>query len=253
MSLKAEIKDPIVVKTLETIKLLDDEPVINATREGIQVKGLNKSHTMFHNIKLGKELFRKYCVDEEFGIGVDAYKLSKIMGRCKGDVELEITEEKIIVKVDDERARTFTIGAISTEYKDSVRMPQLEIDNELVVGTDTFKQAVADSKVFDNKKSELEITYNHDEESLTITSESELDDGKIMVEDEDVEVLRTDESESQSKVILSTGYVEDIMKFKTANGEWNVEIADNQPIIFKNSADGLEMVFMIAPILKEDF
>lgn len=249
MSLKAKANDPILVKTLSNIKLLDDEPVINITREGIQIKGLNKSHTLFHNIKLDKHLFISYGVDEELKVAVDSQKLSQIMNKIKGDeMELQITEEQIMIIARGENTRTFKLGAIIPEYADNTKMPVIETDNTLQIPATAIKQAVEDAKILDNKMNKLTFNYNADEDVLTISSTNELADSEIQVQTRDIEAVRKDATSPRCEAVFSSEYIESIMKFETNHDQWTVGLGDCQPIVFE--ADN--MTFILAPIIEAE-
>lgn len=246
MNFKATTNNPTVQNILSNLKLLDDEPILSIEEEHIRIVGLNKSNTMFHEILLDNTLFLKYELEQPFKIGLNSQKLAYIMGRCSNsEIEFEINDENIKIIAKGDNTRTFKIGAIMADYTKTVQPPILPEANQLTVSSETIKQAVSDSKLFD-KANNLKFNYDSSNDALKISASSKYDGGLIEVE---TIVENECKHKTDCEPVFNSDYLETIMKFETLNNEWEMNLGEDLPVQFTAKDMGFCLSFIVAPII----
>ena len=122
---EGQIESRILKNWLKAIKAVTNEFRMEIQKEnGWLVTAINDAHTALVDISLEKDAFDRYEVKEDFEVALDSDPLEHIVKDARGNIELEITKEKLIANTNNTR---FEIRLLSPETIQKPSVPS-ELD-----------------------------------------------------------------------------------------------------------------------------
>lgn len=176
--LKAKIEAKIFREVFGAIGSVLDEVPIEITAEGMDIQCMNTSHVALLIGDMKKEMFDEYEFTKKKTetIGLDADKVNTMLNRVKPSdiLEIEIREEKMLLRMIGETKRTFSIDLLATLEKKS-KIPDIPSTAAIKISAETIKEGIKDAGIvgdhitFECKKDRLFFLKAGDYSDFTMT------------------------------------------------------------------------------------
>jgi proliferating cell nuclear antigen len=241
---KAVLSDPGILKTsFNAIASIVGEVQILASKDGLTLDALDKSHIVFVHLELKPDLFDEYKVDELMKVNVDTYELINVLKRAGKDdtIELGADEDYLTLIFDGEARTTFKIYLIDMEYE-SPSPPELDYSVEVELPFLLLKDAVKDVGIIANK-----VIFNVDTDKVIISGEGEFGDVRK-------EYVHGEEVKEEVVVMGSLENIKEVTRADKFSDTVVLKLGNELPLnfILKMPSDEGELSFLIAPRIESE-
>ena len=238
-----KLRNPfLLTKAVEIISDIVTEIKIKVNEFGLSVIAMDPANVAMIAFKLPKSSFSEFDVESET-LGINPSDLKKILKRAgvKSTLTLEKRDNKLNIQIEDKILRNFSLTLIDINSEDK-SLPSLEFSSKVTLNSNDFIESLEDCMVVSN--------------SCSLSTK----DGKFIIESKGLNSARSefsgDEAEIESGDCESRYSLEYIQKFIKAiklGDRTVISFAKDHPLKIDVSESGLEMNFILAPRVENDY
>lgn len=236
---KAVIIEPKIFKALvNTIGGILTEAMFTVNKDGISLRGLDRSRITYIDMILKVDWFDAFSCDNEQTVTIDTEQLIKVMRRVRKDdvVELSSDESRLLVTFEGSSRRTFKIIMVDMEFE-SPPPPDLDFSASVMIPVEEFEGGIKDAEVFSE---ELAITL--DNESIKLGTIGDMGDNSLeYLHGEKIDLKKPVTSrytlEKLKEIIKSKDLAEDVI----------LHVGESFPIKIDFGSDKAFISFLLAP------
>jgi len=146
--LKAKIEAKIFREVFGAVGSVLDEVPIEITAEGMNIQCMNTSHVALLIGDMKKEMFDEYEFTKAETIGLDTDRVNTMLNRVKPSdiLEIEIREEKMLLRMIGETKRTFSIDLLAT-LENKSKIPEIPSTATIKISAETIKDGIKDAGI----------------------------------------------------------------------------------------------------------
>ena len=241
---KGQIDSHILKNWLKAIKAVTNEFRMEIQKEnGWLVTAINDANTALVNISLQKDAFDKYEDEKNFEAALDCDLLEHIVKDARGNIELEITEEKLIANTNNTR---FEIRLLSPETIRKPSVPsELDFKAKIYLYTEDLRQGLqAAAKVSQWDEVVLAVKNNH----FFVKSVGESEVMEMMLSADDLIKLEGESCRS----MFSLNYLTPMIKAVNTKS-LKLELGVDEPIKIAWKDENMSVMYLLAPRVSEDW
>jgi proliferating cell nuclear antigen len=237
--------EPNKIKSIFTsIEEVVDEVIIEVDSDAWVLNALDRSHITFVKLLLTKDYFTEYSCPEPVKLAVDTKELLKVLKRGKSDDTLTLQADEghlIIIFKNMDLRRTFKIKLIDLDYEPP-QAPDLEWPSTVKLPFSTFKDAISDIEVMDNK-----VAMSVDEDKIYMDAEGDFGDAKF-------EYLHGEKIEKKVRSVFSLEKIKFMLKTDKFSDEVTLGLGVDMPLLLiLNDVDENGFLrYMLAPRIEQE-
>jgi len=239
---KGQIDSRILKSWLKAIKAVTHEFRMEIYKEnGWLVTAINEANTALVNISLQRDAFDKYETKKNFTVALDCDLLDHIVKDARGNIELEITKEKLIANTENTR---FEIRLLSPG---TIRKPsapsELDFKAKIYLYTEDLRRGLqAAERVSQWDEVVLAVKDNH----FFVKSVGESEVMEMMLSRYDLIKLEGENCRST----FSLNYL--IPMIKAVNTKsLKLELGTDEPIKIVWEDESMSVMYLLAPRVSE--
>lgn len=218
---------------------------IEADRDGLRFRGLDKSHIAFIGMDVKSDYFDSFEIDQPDNCVIDTNELVKILKRSKNSDTLlfEFDNENVkfqFVNEDKGTKRSFNLRQIDIEY-DSPTLPQIQYPVKVDIDSKLFDDGLKDCELYSEK-----VKLQAENENLYLIADGNFGNYKSN--------LQLYESVNKAESVFSLDFLKRFFKLANLSTELVLEMGNNMPLsLTMEDDDGLKVDFLLAPRIEEDY
>ena len=241
---------------LQNIRAYSEHVVMNISKDGLFMQGMDSSHCSFFEIKLNPSWFDVFYYDEDSDIstlGINTNILYKIITIFKDG-------QTIVLEVqDDDRLHISFIGGNDKIFNKYFEIPLMDIQQETVKITieDTDVELIMTSKSFHELINQFQnfdenLSLHFTEEEVSMFSDGIYGLMKVNINLEDVTEYSVVE-DSDIKQSYSLKYIAMMCLFNKLSDEFNMTFSEDKPMTGRYDLDDESFVkFYLATKVVDD-
>jgi len=241
---KGQIDARILKNWLKAIKAVTNEFRMEIHKEdGWLVTAKNDANTALVDISLQKDVFDKYKTKKSFTVALDCDLLDHIIKDARGNIEVEITKEKLIAVTNNTR---FEIRLLSPETIRKSSVPsELDFKAEIYLYTEDLRRGLqAAERVSQWDEVVLAVKDNH----FFVKSVGESEVMEMMLSPDDLIKLEGENCRS----IFSLNYLMPMIKAVNTRS-LKLELGTDEPIKIAWEDENMSVMYLLAPRVSEDW
>jgi len=241
---KGQIDARILKNWLKAIKAVTNEFRMEIHKEdGWLVIAKNDANTALVDISLQKDTFETYQAKKDFTVAMDCDLLEHIVRDARGNIELEITKEKLAANTNNTR---FEIRLLSPE---TIRKPsapsELDFKAKIYLYTEDLRRGLqAAERVSQWDEVVLAVKDNH----FFVKSVGESEVMEMMLSPDDLIKLEGENCRS----IFSLNYLMPMIKAVNTKS-LKLELGTDEPIKIAWGDENMSVIYLLAPRVSEDW
>lgn len=243
--LRVTIKSDFLRTVVDAIAILVDEVDLHFTPDGLYAQAVDPAHAGMIDLKLNKEAFEEYDVEEENEMAVD-------LGKVKGMLKLPATEDVISLEQEEEGRLVVRIGNLTrhmtlldTAEMSDAKIPSLDLDTEVVVSTDEVYRGVRASEAVSDH---IALAASPDE--FELSAEGDTDTVNLAIPEGQLVSL---ECEERVRSLFSLAYFSDMIKAAKSD-EIKFRLGTDYPakMMFKVADGQGDITYVLAPRIESE-
>ncbi len=230
-------------KVVDTVSTLLDEICFEVDEEGIKASAMDPSHVALVSLEIPKLAFEEYEADNH-DIGIDLEAFKKVMNRAK-------SKDKLILELDEERnklnvifentgKRKFSLALLDLSAS-SVKVPDIEYPNVIMIKGDAFKEALKDASLFSDY-----VVLKADENKFVVHAKGDLNENEAIFE-KDCSAIISLEVKEEAKSAFNLDYLIDMVKGVSSGDIIKIYLGNDMPVKLEYSIAGVNLTFLLAP------
>ncbi len=230
-------------KVVDTVSTLLDEICFEVDEEGIKASAMDPSHVALVSLEIPKLAFEEYEADNH-DIGIDLEAFKKVMNRAK-------SKDKLILELDEERnklnvifentgKRKFSLALLDLSAS-SVKVPDIEYPNVIMIKGDAFKEALKDASLFSDY-----VVLKADEDKFVVHAKGDLNENEAIFE-KDCSAIISLEVKEEAKSAFNLDYLIDMVKGVSSGDIIKIYLGNDMPVKLEYSIAGVNLTFLLAP------
>ena len=241
---KGQIESRILKNWLKAIKAITNEFRMEIQKEnGWLVTAINDANTALIDISLQKDAFDKYEVKKNLIVAIDCDLLEHIVKDARGNIDLEITREKLIAVTNNTR---FEIRLLSPE---TIREPsvssELDFKAKIYLYTEDLRRGLqAAERVSQWDEVVLAVKDNH----FFVKSVGESEVMEMMLSADDLIKLEGENCRS----MFSLNYLTPMIKAVNTK-PLKIELGTDEPIKIAWKDENMSVMYLLAPRVSDDW
>lgn len=239
--LEFKLTDWTIIKDIFiNINEIIDEIVIQCTYDGLNFKGIDRSHICFFECNISKELFDEYNLDEYLLLYVDVFELVKILKRGNNEDSLVFKADMEVIKVifKNKNNRTFSLTQLDISNEDMRELPNLQYSVTFECDFDTIKNTLKDADLYSDI---LAIICEDDLLIFNCEGVNGNYENKCPLS------IRTDEVYSAK---YSINWLFKIFNTKLNSNNFKINMGTDYPMLVEMDLDNVKMNYLLAPRLE---
>ena len=241
---KGQVDARILKNWLKAIKAVTNEFRMEIDKEdGWLVTAINDANTALVDISLQKNAFETYEAKKDFTAAIDCNLLEHIVRDARGNIELEITKEKLIANTNNTR---FEIRLLSPETIRKPSVPsELDFKAKIYLYTEDLRRGLqAAERVSQWDEVVLAVKDNH----FFVKSVGESEVMEMMLSPDNLIKLEGENCRS----MFSLNYL--MPMIKAVNTEsLKLELGTDEPIKIAWEDENMSVIYLLAPRVSEDW
>ncbi len=230
-------------KVVDTVATLLDEICFEVDEEGVKAAAMDPSHVALVSLEIPRLAFEEYEADShEIGIDLEAFK--KVMNRAKSKdkliLELDEDKNKLNVIFENTGKRKFSLALLDISSS-SVKVPDIEYPNVIMIKGDAFKEALKDADLFSDY-----VILKVDEEKFVVHAKSDLNESEAVFEKDSSAIISLDVKEA-AKSAFNLDYLMDMVKGISKGDIVKIYLGNDMPVKIEYSLAGVNLTFLLAP------
>ena len=241
---KGQIDARILKNWLKAIKAVTNEFRMEIHKEdGWLVIAINDANTALIDVSLRKDAFDEYEAKTDFTVAIDCNLLEHIVRDARGNIELEITKEKLIANTNNTR---FEIRLLSPETIRKPSLPsELDFKAKIYLYTEDLRRGLqAAERVSQWDEVVLAVKDNH----FFVKSIGESEVMEMMLSAEDLIKLEGENCRS----MFSLNYLTPMIKAVNTKS-LKLELGTDEPIKIAWEDENMSVMYLLAPRVSEDW
>ncbi|EZQ03107.1 DNA polymerase [Candidatus Acidianus copahuensis] len=242
--MRAVYEDSSHIKSiLIALARLVDEASIKFGKEGIELVAMDRAHISLIKLKIPKEGFKEYEIEEEINFGFNTQFLMKVISSARRNETIEFSAEDpsiVFIRIVGSIMKEFKINNIDISQPDIPEL-NLQFDVNALVNSSAFKKAVDQiSSVSD------EIDFSADENGIKLSTKSETN---VEVElTKDMGAVSELELTKPTSSTYSSEYLSDILVLTNLSGNTRLFFGEQKPLQLQfDMENGGNVVYLLAP------
>ncbi|WP_457613400.1 DNA polymerase sliding clamp [Methanocaldococcus sp.] len=230
-------------KVVDTISTLLDEICFEVNEEGIKASAMDPSHVALVSLEIPSLAFEEFTADEhEIGIDLEAFK--KVMNRAKSKdkliLELDEEKNKLNIIFENTGKRKFSLALLDLSAS-SVKVPEIEYPNVVVIKGEAFKEALKDADLFSDY-----VILKVENDKFLIQAKGDLNDFSAEFEKDDAAIVNLEVGE-EAKSAFNLDYLMDMVKGVSSGDIIKIYLGNDMPLKMEYSLAGVNLTFLLAP------
>jgi proliferating cell nuclear antigen len=230
-------------KVVDTVSTLLDEICFEVDEEGIKAAAMDPSHVALVSLEIPRLSFEEYEADShEIGIDLEAFK--KVMNRAKSKdkliLELDEEKNKLNVIFENTGKRKFSLALLDLSAS-SVKVPDIEYPNVIMIKGDAFKEALKDADLFSDY-----VILKVDEEKFVVHAKGDLNENEAIFERDSSAIISLEVKE-EAKSAFNLDYLKDMVKGVSSGDIIKIYLGNDMPVKIEYSLAGVNLTFLLAP------
>ncbi|CAB3287973.1 DNA polymerase sliding clamp [Methanocaldococcus lauensis] len=230
-------------KVVDTVATLLDEICFEVDEEGVKAAAMDPSHVALVSLEIPRFAFEEYEADSH-DIGIDLEAFKKVMNRAKSKDKLilELDEEKNRLNVIFENTgkRKFSLALLDISSS-SVKVPEIEYPNVIMIKGDAFKEALKDADLFSDY-----VILKADEDKFVVQAKGDLNEIEAVFEKDSSAIISLEVTE-ESKSAFNLDYLVDMVKGVSKGDIIKIYLGTDMPVKIEYSLAGVNLTFLLAP------
>ena len=239
---KGQIDSRILKNWLKAIKAVTNEFRMEIQKEnGWLVTAINDANTALIDISLQKDAFDKYEVKKNLIVAIDCDLLEHIVKDAWGNIDLEITREKLIAVTNNTR---FEIRLLSPETIQKSSVPsELDFKAKIYLYTEDLRQGLkAAERISQWDEVVLAVKDNY----FFMKSVGESEAMEMMLSSDDLINLEGENCRS----MFSLNYLTPMIKAVNTKS-LKIELGTDEPIKIAWEDESMSVMYLLAPRVSE--
>lgn len=237
MILEFQLNDWIILKNIFiNINEIIDELVIECNPEGLDFKGIDRSHICFFEGNLKKSFFENYEINKILYLYIDLNELVKVLkrGNNKDSFIFKADNEVIKIIFKNKNTRTFSITQLDT--LDNMRdLPKLDYSIDFNCDFDTIKNSLKDADLYSDR-----LTFTCENDALILSCDGT--SGNYKNECELINPVG-----DNCSATYSVSWLFKIFNNKLSSNELKIHMGNDYPMLIEMGLDSIKMNYLIAP------
>ncbi|AAB98235.1 proliferating-cell nuclear antigen (pol30) [Methanocaldococcus jannaschii DSM 2661] len=230
-------------KVVDTISTLLDEICFEVDEEGIKASAMDPSHVALVSLEIPRLAFEEYEADSH-DIGIDLEAFKKVMNRAKAKdrliLELDEEKNKLNVIFENTGKRKFSLALLDISAS-SVKVPEIEYPNVIMIKGDAFKEALKDADLFSDY-----VILKADEDKFVIHAKGDLNENEAIFEKDSSAIISLEVKE-EAKSAFNLDYLMDMVKGVSSGDIIKIYLGNDMPLKLEYSIAGVNLTFLLAP------
>ena len=142
----------VIKNSLNILKEFLDETIFLFSTKGIGIADMDVSKTIFISLKIKKEEFNIYNVEQDIKIALSLTEINEIFKKAKEDeaFTIEADKDKISIEIKGDTIRRYNLPLIDMEYKD-INEPAYNFKTSFTLPKNILQQVVDNGLILSNE------------------------------------------------------------------------------------------------------
>lgn len=245
--MRVKLENPAVLtKAIDIISDLVSEVRIKVNEFGFGISAIDPATVALVSLKLPRSSFAEYEADNEI-LGVNLNDLKQILKRCgsSSTLILENKDNVLNITIEDRIKRNFTLGLVEVEGEDidfNEKISRMEFSSSVEISPIDLIASIEDCSVVADACSFI------------------IEDGKFLIKAKGMNSAMSEFSGDEAKIEAedcsarySLEYLQKFMKGVKLGNSVVLKFANSNPLLIRIKNDHLEMGFVLAPRVENDY
>ena len=241
MNIKLKKKEKIIVfeTIFKNLKNFIKECCLEFNTDGLYIQGIDPTHAVLIQLKIVKEWFDLYDVNENNNFGLHCETLFKIINCLKTQENIELKREENNSEIleisflgnDDKISKTFELTEIQIENNKIDIPSNIEYESDLIINTGDLSDVVKELTIFNEN-----ITFCFNEENLELKTNGTLGNAKILLDNNSIELYQIEE-DLNFELTFSGDFLNNVCCFNKLNKNITISSSQQYPLKMEYNLD----------------
>jgi len=240
---KGVVDSGILRNWIKAIKAVTNEFRLEIQKEGWLVVALNDARTALVDVSLRKGAFSKYEVGDDFLAAIDCDLLQHIVKDTREEIELEISQEKLIATSDKRR---YEIRLLSPDTIQKVKVPsQFKHKAKIYIYTDDLRNGL---KAAERVSGWDEVVFVVKDNKFFVKAVGESEVMEMTLTEDDLIKLEGEDCRS----MFSINYLMPMIKAVNTQS-LKLSLGTDEPIKIEWDDEDMAVMYLLAPRVSDDW
>jgi len=240
---KGVVDSGILRNWIKAIKAVTNEFRLEIQKEGWLVVALNDARTALVDVSLRKGAFSKYEVGDDFLAAIDCDLLQHIVKDTREEIELEISQEKLIATSDKRR---YEIRLLSPDTIQKVKVPsQFKHKAKIYIYTDDLQNGL---KAAERVSGWDEVVFVVKDNKFFVKAVGESEVMEMTLTEDDLVKLEGEDCRS----MFSINYLMPMIKAVNTQS-LKLSLGTDEPIKIEWDDEDMSVMYLLAPRVSDDW
>ena len=240
---KGVVDSGILRNWIKAIKAVTNEFRLEIQKEGWLVVALNDARTALVDVSLRKGAFSKYEVGDDFLAAIDCDLLQHIVKDTREEIELEISQEKLIATSDKRR---YEIRLLSPDTIQKATVPsQFKHKAKIYIYTDDLQNGL---KAAERVSGWNEVVFVVKDNKFFVKAVGESEVMEMTLTEDDLIKLEGEDCRS----MFSINYLMPMIKAVNTQS-LKLSLGTDEPIKIEWDDEDMAVMYLLAPRVSDDW